>query len=251
MTGYGALPGVYEWLIPDEKLTPSGAVEAWGDLVGSLPTNARVLDCACGTGQLAVGLSGLGLDVVASDASRGMVRRTEELADQFGVSLQTFEVTWDELPDHLDASTFDAVFCVGNSLGHAEGASGRLSALAAMSRLLNPGGRLVLASRAWERVRDAGSRIDVWDRLIRRNGRDAVVMYDWQIEPSWEQEHHLQIVVAQVEPDGSVLACSERLSFWPFRHEELMAQLQSIGLQVETTTFDPDGGGYRVVAVSR
>lgn len=115
MAGYGALTDVYEWLIPDHKLTPDGAVGAVGDLVKSLPPGARVLDCACGTGQLAVGLAALGLDVVASDASPGMVRRTQELADQEGVSLNTFEATWDDLPDHLDASTFDVVFCVGNS----------------------------------------------------------------------------------------------------------------------------------------
>jgi SAM-dependent methyltransferase len=250
VAGYGALPDVYEWLIPDAMLTPAGAVAAFSDLVKSLPPNARVLDCACGTGQLAVGLAGLGLDVVAADASGGMIRRTQELADEMGVSLRTLHASWDELPDHLDASTFDLVFCVGNSLGHAEGASGRLAALAAMARLLSPGGRLVLTSRTWELVRSSGSRLDTRDRLIRRNGRDAVVTYYWQIEQRWEQEHNLEIAVAQVEPDGSVRACTERLSIWPFRYEELVAQLQSVGLKVETSTFDPDADGYMVVAGS-
>ena len=251
MAGYGSLSDVYEWLIGDDRLTPAKAAAVYySDVVGSLPPNARVLDCACGTGQLAVGLAGLGLDVVAADASSGMVRRTQELADDVGVSLRTLHVSWDELPDHLDASTFDLVFCVGNSLGHAEGASGRSAALAAMSRLLNPGGRLVLTSRTWELVRSRGSRLDTRDRLIRRNGRDAVVTYYWHIEQRWEQEHNLEIAVAQVEPDGSVRACSERLSIWPFRYEELVAQLHSVGLRVETTTFDPDADGYMVVAGS-
>jgi ubiquinone/menaquinone biosynthesis C-methylase UbiE len=250
VAGYEALPDVYEWLIPDAKVTPAGAVAAFGDLVSSLPPGARVLDCACGTGQLAVGLAGLGLDVVAADASAGMVRRTQELAGDQGVALRTLHASWEELPDHLDASTFDLVFCVGNSLGHAEGAAGRLTALAAMSRLLRPGGRLVLTSRTWERVRSCGTRLETWDRLVRRNGRDAVVTYSWQIEPRWEQEHHLEIAVAQVEPGGSVRACSERLSIWPFRYEELVAQLQTVGLEVDTSTFDPGADGYLVVAGS-
>lgn len=249
MAGYQALTDVYEWLIPDHKLTPSGAAAAVRDLVESLPPGARVLDCACGTGQLAVDLAGLGLDVVASDASPGMVRRTRELADREGFSLHTFGATWDELPDHLDASTFDLVFCVGNSLGHAEGASGRLSALASMAGLLKPGGRLVLTSRTWERIREAGSRIDVWDRLVRRHGRDAVVMYHWQIAATWEQEHHLEIVVAQVGPDGTVVSDSERLSIWPYRQDELTTQLQAVGLTIDDVTFDPGGGQYKVVAV--
>lgn len=248
MAGYGALSEVYEWVISDGMLTPADSVAAFSDLVKSLPPNTRVLDCACGTGQLAVGLASLGLDVVATDASAGMVRRTEQLAEEHGVTVRTFRVSWDELSDHFDASTFEMVFCVGNSLHHAEGASGRLAALASMSRLLSRGGRLVLTSRTWELVRANGSRMDVRDRLVRRGGRDAVVVYNWQIEQRWDQEHHLEIAVAQVESDGSVMTCSERLSCWPFRHEGLVSQLQSAGLKIETTTFDPDAEGYMVVA---
>ncbi len=249
MAGYGALSSVYEWLIGDDKSTPAQAAAVYySDVVGSLPESGRVLDCACGTGQLAVGLAGLGLDVVASDASDGMVRRTEELASEHDVSLRTLRASWDELPDHLPDAGFDLVFCVGNSLGHAEGAAGRLIALEAMSRLLNPGGRLLLTSRNWELVRSAGSRVDVRDRLIRRNERDAVVSYYWQIEPSWEQEHFLEIVVAQIESDGAVHACSERLSIWPYRYEDLVAQLRSVGLTVRSTTFDPESDGYLLVA---
>ena len=249
MAGYGALSDVYEWLVGDDKVTPATAADVYyRDVVGSLPPNARLLDCACGTGQLVVGLAGLGLDVVAADASDGMVRRTEQLAREHGVSLPTLRASWDELPDHLEDSSFDLVFCVGNSLGHAEGAAGRLTALEAMSRLLGPGGRLVLTSRNWERVRSAGSRVDVRDRLIRRNERDAVVSYHWQIEQDWEQEHFLEIVVAQIEPDGAVRACSERLSIWPYRYEDLVTQLQSVGLTVQSTTFDPESDGYVVVA---
>ncbi len=249
MGGYGALSDVYEWLIGDDKLTPADAAAFYcRDVVGSLPPGARVLDCACGTGQLAVGLASLGLDVVAADASAGMVRRTEQLAHQQGVSLRALRASWDELPDHLEDSTFDLVLCVGNSLGHAEGAAGRLTALRAMSRLLTPGGRLVLTSRNWELVRSAGSRVDVRDRLIRRNDRDAVVSYYWRIKQQWEEEHFLEIVVAEIEPGGAVRARSERLSIWPYRYEDLMAQLRDVGLTVQSTTFDADSDGYVVVA---
>jgi hypothetical protein len=60
----------------------------------------------------------------------------------------------------------------------------------------------------------------------------------------------LEIAVAQIEPDGSLQTCSERLSCWPFRYEELVEQLHSVGLTVETTTFNPAAEGYMVVAGS-
>jgi hypothetical protein len=45
-----------------------------------------------------------------------------------------------------------------------------------------------------------------------------------------------------------VATCSERLSCWPFRQEELVSQLQRVELRPETTTFDPVAEEYMVVA---
>ena len=248
MTGYGALAEVYEWLISDAKLSPAAFAEAFDDVIDLLPPQAQVLDCSCGTGQLAVGLAGRGLQVVATDASDAMIRRTGELADEHGASIRTLRADWSELPDHFDNASFDMVFCVGNSLHHAHGASARLAALASMSRLLRPEGRLVLASRNWELVRAGGSRMDVWEQVVRRNGRDAVVIYRWEIPPQWESEHHIEIAVAQIEAARTVRVRSEVLSSWPYRYDELVSELQHVGLRAESSTYDPAADGYTVVA---
>jgi hypothetical protein len=41
---------------------------------------------------------------------------------------------------------------------------------------------------------------------------------------------------------------SERLSLWPFRYEQLVAELESVGLTVDASTFNPEAEEYRVVA---
>lgn len=248
MTEYDALAEVYEWLISDEKLPPAEFAASFDDALSVLSPNAHILDCSCGTGQLAVGLAGLGIQVVATDASEAMVRRTAQLADEYGASVRAVQANWEELLDHFDDGTFDMVFCVGNSLHHAAGAAGRAAALESMSRLLRPGGRLVLTSRTWELVRARGSRLDIWDRLVRRNGRDAVVIYRWDIAPHWEDEHHIEIAIAQVEATGPVLVRSELLSCWPYRHEELEGELHRVGLRTEMSTFDLEAENYKVVA---
>ena len=106
MTGYDALAEVYEWLISDAKLTPAEFAAAFDDVIGLLPPHAHVLDSSCGTGQLAGGLAGLGMRVVASDASAAMVRRTEKLAEEHAASLRTVRAGWHELPDHLVDASF-------------------------------------------------------------------------------------------------------------------------------------------------
>ena len=84
VTGYDALAGVYEWLISDAKLAPAEFAASFDDVLSLLPSNAHVLDCSCGAGQLAVGLAGRGIQVVETDASEAMVRRTAELSEEFG-----------------------------------------------------------------------------------------------------------------------------------------------------------------------
>lgn len=248
MNGYNELAEVYEWLISDAKLTPDQFAASFDDVLSLLPPNAQVLDCSCGTGQLAVGLANRGMHVVATDASEAMVRRTAELSEEFSASVRTMRADWQELPDHFDDDTFDMVFCVGNSLHHAEGERGRAAALESMSRLLRPAGRLVLTSRTWELVRARGSRLDIGDHLVRRNGRDALVVYRWEIAPNWEDEHHIEIAIAQVDTSGSVWARSELLSCWPYRYDELEVELQRAGLQTEMSTFDLEAENYMVLA---
>ena len=250
MSGYRELVDVYEWLMPEDKMNPAGSVAAFAAVVQSLPIQSRVLDCSCGTGQLAVGLAKLGMAVDATDASPGMVLRTQQLAEQHRVPLTAHTVAWSELLSHFAPTTFDLVFCVGNSLAHAEGTSERLSALRAMARLLRPGGRLVLTSRTWELVRARGSRMDIGGQVVRRGGVDGLVIYNWHIENGWEDEHHLEIAVAQVASDGSVVASSERLSIWPFKHDDLLAELRKVGLGVYQSTFNLTEEGYMVVATS-
>ena len=133
---YDRLAAVYHELVPEHLRTPEGAAEAFSPYV----EGPRVLDCACGTGELAVGLARRGYAVKGSDASPGMVDRARRLDPAV-----PFEVRrWED----LEEDDFDTVLCVGNSIGHA---ADRPAALAGMRRALKVGGRLILTSRDWER----------------------------------------------------------------------------------------------------
>src|SRR3954470_16884386 len=89
---YDVLADVYDWIVPEAVLTPQGSAAAFE---AHVQPGARVLDCACGTGTLAVGLALRGHAVVATDASPGMVRRTERLATEHGVRVDSSACTWE------------------------------------------------------------------------------------------------------------------------------------------------------------
>jgi SAM-dependent methyltransferase len=240
VTQYDDLARVYAWLVPDALLEPEGAAAAFADVVDGLPYGARVLDCACGTGQLAVGLALQGYAVTATDASAGMVEATRRLAAHRRVDVRVEQRTWEALD-----GTYDAVLCVGNSITHAAGRDRRRAALAAMARVLAEGGRLAITSRNWERVRAAGSRLEVAERLVLRGGVDGLVIRAWTIPAAWEAEHRLDVGVAfpRAEPIESV---AESLAFWPFTAAELEEDLHAAGLAVEASTYAEDADRYLV-----
>ena len=246
---YDDLASVYDFLVEDEALLePSGSVQAFRPWLQDLPPGADVLDCACGPGHLAVGLAGAGFAVTATDASSAMVTRTALLACEYAVEVVSARLTWDQLRDAGWDDRFGVVFCVGNSLIHAQGRAGRRRALENMAHVLRPGGRLVLTSRNWEMIRRAGSGITVGDHVVVRDGRRAVVIYDWSLRDDWQEPHRLDIAVAVLQDQDAVRTTSASLDFWPFRNEDLAADLDAVGLTLETSTYEPEVDRYVVVA---
>jgi SAM-dependent methyltransferase len=250
-SAYDDLARVYDWLVPDELLEPAGAAAAFEMVLDLVPAGGPVLDCACGTGQLAVGAAQRGYAVTASDASEHMVERTRDLAARHGVSVTSAVCAWEGLPAPDAPGPFDAVFCVGNSLTHAAGRGRRRAALAAMSRVLATHGVLAVTSRTWERVREAGDRLEVEDRMVTRHGRGALVVRAWRLGTDWDDAHTLDVAVALPEASGTVVTISERLTFWPFTHEQLLEDLQAAGLEPIADTFSPDVDRYLMLARAR
>ena len=244
---YDALADVYDFLVPEELATPEGSAAAFRPYLEGLAPGARVLDCAAGTGPLAVGLALQGLDVAATDASGGMVRRTRALAAERGVEVLARECLWQELGTQGFAP-FDAVLCVGNSLAHAPGREARRVALREMAGVLRPGGLLVLTARNFEQMRAERYGVRAFDHVVVRDGRRGVVFYSWWLADDWEDAHALDVAVALLGDDGAVTSVGERFAFWPFRRETLDDDLRSAGLVPETSTYADDVDRYVVTA---
>lgn len=244
---YDALASAYTWLVPDELIEPEGAAAAFAPAIGPLRPGSRVLDCAAGTGQLAVGLALLGHRVIASDRSSAMIHQTRRLAARHGVALGTAVCAWDDLRAAV-SGPFDAVLCVGNALTHAVGAAGRRTALAQMRAVLADDGVLAVTSRNWEQLRAARPGIEVGERLVHREGRAGLVVRAWTLPDDWAAPHHLDVAVARISPDDDVTTLHERLTFHPFTHEDLDDDLRAAGLEPLGSTYAPDATRYLVTA---
>jgi SAM-dependent methyltransferase len=113
-------------------------LEAFAGRLGELAKPpARVLDFGCGTGNLALHLSGRGYEVSACDISSQMVERAREADHDMSVDWRLLPVGWSELP--FGSNTFTAV--VASSVF--EYLADIDTTLAECRRVLMPGGYLL------------------------------------------------------------------------------------------------------------
>lgn len=126
----------YDW---GEKLN-GRAVKAMAQQVGHLtPPNSLVLDCAAGTGELALAMAGRARRVVCTDLSQEMLDRAEQKAARRGIAnidFQLQDLTCLEMADNI----FDAA-AAGNVLHLLQKPE---RAVAELLRVTKPGGLVIL-----------------------------------------------------------------------------------------------------------
>ncbi len=246
---YDVLAGVYDWLVPDDLLTPEGSVAAFASsIVDELSPGARVLDCAAGTGQLAVGLALRGFEVVATDASGAMIERTRALVAERGVTCERRSAHGSSSRARTSATA--STRCCASAT-HLPTRTGPRRGERRSPRWLpcsRRGGVLVVTSRNWERVRREGSGLRVAERLVERDGRRGLVIYAWDIPDARDDPHFLDVAVALLGDGDAVTTHHERMRFAPFTREELDADLRAAGLEQRSSTYAEDSERYLVTA---
>lgn len=126
-----------------EKMVPPEATAA--DLAFllrhlALPAGASILDVPCGAGRHALALARLGHRVTGVDLSEDAIARARAQAESEGLDARFVRADMRDLPA---GGAFDAVACLGNSVGYFPAAE-TAAFLGALASRLRPRGRLVL-----------------------------------------------------------------------------------------------------------
>jgi glycine/sarcosine N-methyltransferase len=111
----------------------------------------KALDAGCGTGFHSLLLSRLGVEVTATDVSAEMVERVRHHVREAGLAVTTVQSDFRALASRV-AATFDAVFCLGNSLPHLLAEEDLANALKNFHALLRPGGVVIIQIVNYERI---------------------------------------------------------------------------------------------------
>jgi SAM-dependent methyltransferase len=105
--------------------------------------HAKVADVACGSGYHACALAQAGFGVTAIDPDPVLLEKSRARAESLKVDLTLVEAPFAGMPDAL-SSTFDGAVCLGNSISLVAPGEDLLLALQGLSRILKPGGKLIL-----------------------------------------------------------------------------------------------------------
>jgi SAM-dependent methyltransferase len=148
---YDSLADTYHALYPDwrsECVTQGRALHRL--LSRWHPGPADIADVACGIGTQLIGLAALGHRVLGADISARAVQRARRECAAASVPAVLLVADMRELP--LGDSCADAVVCADNALPHLLAGSDVLAALTQMSRVLRPGGTVMITTRDYDRV---------------------------------------------------------------------------------------------------
>jgi SAM-dependent methyltransferase len=246
---YGSLAADYHWFFDDVDLFLGSDTPGVRAAMAVLEPGARVLDAACGIGVDAAALLRRGFDVTASDASEemaGAARQRLRAAGADGTRVVTS--AWADLPTSFEPGSFDAIFCIGNSIAHAPDASAAIAAFEAFRSLLAPGGTLVLDTHDWELVHQAGSRVEIEPGIVERDGTRCVRTYSWHVPEAFGDPHVLEIAPIFLDGDSATLR-SYPVKMWPFTRTELKRRLTAAGF--ESIAVDTIPGDERYTAIGR
>lgn len=112
MVFYDAISKYYDIIFPASQDTVKFLAECIG------PPKKSVLDVACGTGDYSIELDKLGLDLTAVDIDKEMIKALTEKIITKESSVKCLQADMQDLSTKFDKGSFDAVYCIGNSLVH-------------------------------------------------------------------------------------------------------------------------------------
>lgn len=152
----GSFAKTYDTFIKHPGLLPDGLLE----LVASMDPK-RIIDFACGTGNVAIGLSLDGYDVTGVDYSPDMLKVARVKAREHKAKIKF--VPGDITEINLGRKC-DLLLCLGNTIPHFTSKKQLEKLLKNCERHLSPGGRIIFQQLNYDRMLKEGSGTFAVDR---------------------------------------------------------------------------------------
>ena len=209
------------------------------------PDSASVLDCSCGIGTQAIGLSLRGHRVMGTDISSSSVTRAVREAALRGISLPAATADMRHLP--FRDGLFDVVVSADNALPHLLTAQDVRAALAEMQRVLRSGGLLMVSTRPYDEILRVRPASTLPQLASSPHGRSITFqLWDWHADGERYDLEHFQVVPNEGEEgdegdDWRVHV--RRTTYWALTQQQLTGYATEAGF-TEPEWRTPESSGF-------
>jgi SAM-dependent methyltransferase len=168
--------------------------EVLARLLPAPPEGKRLLDCACGIGTQAIGLTTLGFVVDGSDLSAASIDRAQREAIALGMNLE-FRIDDTRSLSTTPIHVYDAVIAMDDAVPNLQSDGDIKTAFAAMRKRLRSGGTLLISMRDYGLLiaQRAPSTLPAFyrDRIVHQ-------VWDWLDD----RRYVLHLFITLEKPDG-------------------------------------------------
>ena len=206
------------------------------------------LDAGCGSGFHSILLAQLGVDVTAIDLSPTMLEKVEAHATRYKTKIETVQSSFADVSRKV-GKTFDAIFCMGNSLAHLRTPNELAEALHNFHLSLSVGGILFLQILNYERILRSKDKI----LSVKEEGGTTFVRFYNYHESSIE----FNILELRNE-NGTIVHSIQSIELYPLQSSELLAALKQQDFtdiqrygSIALEEFDPNVSRDLVVLVKK
>lgn len=211
----------------------------------------NVLDAACGTGMHTLALAQAGFEAAGADLSAGMIARARENAHTAGLDVPFKTAGFGELATAFGAASFEALFCLGNSLPHLLTPQLLSVALADFALTLKPGGLIIIQNRNFDAVMARRQR---W--MEPQTAREGQTEWLFQRFYDFEPDGLLtfNVITLRREIGGEWKQSIQSTPLRPLLSTELQTACQAAGFEsmscygdLTGSVFNPESSGNLVI----
>jgi ubiquinone/menaquinone biosynthesis C-methylase UbiE len=216
---------------------------------------SNVLDAACGTGMHTIALAQAGFQTSGADLSAGMIARACEDVHTAGLEIPFKVAGFGELAAAYGTASFDALFCLGNSLPHLLTPQLLSATLADFALTLKPGGLVIIQNRNFDIV--MANRQRWMEPQTAREGRT-----EWLFQRFYDFEPDglltFNIVSLRREGEGNWAQSIQSTQLRPLLSGELQTAFREAGFEsircygdLTGSAFNPESSGNLIIAAHR
>jgi SAM-dependent methyltransferase len=245
---YDGLADTYHALYPDW----GSAVRAQGQALHRLLSRwhaspADIADVACGIGTQLLGLADLGHRVFGADISARAVQRAKRECAAAGVPAALSVADMRKVP--LTGSCVDAVICADNALPHLLADGDALAALTEMSRILRPGGTVLITTRDYDHVLAAPPSSTL--PQVFRSGQGRIIsfqLWTWREGTDIYDLEHFQV---HMGADGARATERRTAAYRAYTRASLTGLASAAGLRDVTWHMPHETGFFQPIMTAR